>query len=181
MIAYEQYFNGDDENKAGHLRVHLQNLNNHIGDLCSKNYQNLYGMNCPDYVLMFIPIEPALHVALKEDSCLFEKALEKNILLVSTSTLFTTLRTISYIWKQDSQRKNVFEIAKESGALYDKFVSFIEDMNSLGRKIDGMKSDYSEAMNKLSDSSQRGGTIIGKIERIKKLGANTTKSLPEGL
>jgi len=179
LIAYEQYFNGDDEKKPEHLKVHLQNLNKHVSDLGNKNYQNLYEINSPDYVIMFVPIEPALHIALREDSRLFEKALEKNIVLISTSTLFSTLRTISYIWKQDSQRKNVFEIAKESGALYDKFVGFMEDLTSLGRKIDGMKSDYLNAMNKLNDSTQKGGTILGKIEKLKKLGANTVKSLPE--
>jgi len=179
LIAYEQYFNGDDEKKPEHLKVHLQNLNKHVSDLGNKNYQNLYEINSPDYVIMFVPIEPALHIALKEDSRLFEKALERNIVLISTSTLFSTLRTISYIWKQDSQRKNVFEIAKESGALYDKFVGFMEDLTSLGRKIEGMKCDYLDAMNKLNDSTQKGGTIIGKIERLKRLGANTAKSLPE--
>lgn len=179
LIAYEQYYNGDDEKKPEHLKVHLQNLNKHVSDLGNKNYQNLYEINSPDYVIMFVPIEPALHIALREDSRLFEKALERNIVLISTSTLFSTLRTISYIWKQDSQRKNVFEIAKESGALYDKFVGFMEDLTSLGRKIDGMKSDYLNAMNKLNDSTQKGGTILGKIEKLKKLGANTAKSLPE--
>lgn len=179
LIAYEQYFNGNDDVKAGHLKIHLQNLNKHITDLGNKNYQNVYGINSPDYVIMFVPIEPALHIALREDSRLFEKALERNIVLISTSTLFSTLRTISYIWKQDSQRKNVFEIAKEGGALYDKFVGFMDDLQSLGRKIDGMKSDYLDAMNKLNDSTQKGGTILGKIEKLKKLGANTIKSLPE--
>jgi DNA recombination protein RmuC len=180
LVAYEQYFNEDDElKKAEYLKTHLQNLNKHIADLGNKNYQNLYGINPPDYVLLFVPIEPALYLALREDSKLFERALEKNIVLVSTSTLLATLRTISYIWKQDNQRKNVVEIARESGALYDKFVSFMEDLVNLGRKIDAVKSDYSEAMNKLFESRQKGGTIIGRIERIKKLGADTTKSLPQ--
>lgn len=182
LVAYEQFFNEDDEKKRNeNLRTHLQNLNKHISDLGSKNYQNLYGINAPDYVLLFVPIEPALYIALKEDNRLFEKALEKNIVLVSTSTLLATLRTISYIWKQDNQRRNVVEIARESGALYDKFVGFMEDLINLGRKIDGVKSDYSEAMNKLFESKQRGTTIIGRIERIKKLGADTTKSLPQNI
>lgn len=180
LVAYEQYFNEEDEQKkADYLKIHLQNLNKHIVDLGGKNYQNLYGINPPDYVLLFVPIEPALYLALREDSKLFEKALEKNIVLVTTSTLLATLRTISYIWKQDNQRKNVVEIARESGALYDKFVGFMEDLVNLGRKIDGVKSDYTDAMNKLFESRQQGTTIIGRIERIKKLGADTTKSLPQ--
>ncbi len=182
LIAYEKYFNEEDDDKKGiHLRTHLMNINKHISDLSNKSYQNLYGINTPDYVLLFIPIEPALYIAIKEDSRLFEKALDKNIVLVSTSTLLATLRTISYIWKQDNQRKNVVEIAKESGALYDKFVGFMDDLVDLGKKIDGMKTDYSEAMNKLYDSRHKGGTLIGRIERIKKLGADTSKSLPESI
>lgn len=182
LNSYEQYFNEDDDSKkVNHLKNHILNINNHILNLGSKNYQNLYGINSPDYVLLFVPIESALYIALKEDIRLFEKALEKNIVLVSTSTLLATLRTISYIWKQDNQRKNVVEIAKESGALYDKFVGFMEDLMNLGRKIDGMKSDYTEAMNKLYDSKQKGGTLVGRIERIKKLGADTNKSLPENI
>jgi len=100
---------------------------------------------------------------------------------VSTSTLLATLRTISYIWKQDNQRKNVTEIAEESGQLYDKFVGFMDDLIDLGKKLDGVKNDYSDAMNKLTDSKQKGSTIIGRMERIKKLGANATKSLPPNL
>lgn len=182
LVAYEQFFNEEDESiRQNYLKLHIQNLTRHIADLGNKNYQNLYGINPPDYVLMFVPIEPALYLALREDNKLFDKALEKNIVLVSTSTLLATLRTISYIWKQDNQRKNVVEIARESGALYDKFVGFMEDLVNLGRKIDGVKSDYSEAMNKLFESKQKGSTIIGRIERIKKLGADTSRSLPQNI
>ncbi|MCF8355623.1 MAG: DNA recombination protein RmuC [Melioribacteraceae bacterium] len=182
LVAYEQYFNEEDVSKKSEwMKQHIQNINKHISDLSNKNYNKLYEINTPDYVLLFVPIEPALYVALKKDSRLFEKALDKNIVLVSTSTLLATLRTISFIWKQDNQRKNVVEIAKESGALYDKFVGFMEDLENLGKKIDGVKSDYSDAMNKLFDSKQKGGTVIGRIERIKKLGADTTKSLPQNI
>lgn len=182
LIAYEQFFNEDDEKKKiDYSKIHLQNINRHISELGAKNYQNLYGINTPDYVLLFVPIEPALYIALKEDDKLFERALDRNIVLVSTSTLLATLRTISYIWKQDNQKKNVVEIARESGALYDKFVGFMEDLVDLGRKIDAVKSGYAEAMGKLFESRQKGGTIIGRIERIKKLGADTTKSLPQNI
>ncbi|HLF44921.1 MAG TPA: DNA recombination protein RmuC [Chitinophagaceae bacterium] len=182
LIAYEQFFNEDnDKKKEDYSKIHLQNINKHINELGAKNYQNLYGINPPDYVLLFVPIEPALYIALKEDNKLFERALDRNIVLVSTSTLLATLRTISYIWKQDNQKKNVVEIARESGALYDKFVGFMENLIDLGKKIDGVKSDYAEAMGKLFESRQKGGTIIGRIERIKKLGADTTKSLPQNI
>ncbi len=182
LIAYEQYFNEENESlKPELIKRHVKNIAKHISDLSSKNYNQLYEINSPDYVLLFVPIEPALYVALKEDTTLFEKALDKNIVLVSTSTLLATLRTISFIWKQDNQKKNVFEIAKESGALYDKFVGFIEDLTNLGKKIDGVKSDYSAAINKLYESKQKGSTIIGRIERIKKLGASTSKSLPKNI
>lgn len=182
LVAYEQFFNEEDENiKATHLKTHASNIQKHITGLSEKNYQKLYNINPPDYVLMFVPLEPALFAALKEDGNLFEKALEKNIVLVSTSTLLATLRTISYIWKQDNQRKNVFEIAEESGALYDKFVGFIEDLTNIGKKLDEAKVDYDNAFGKLSKSQKKGTTIIGRLERIKKLGANTTKSIPQNL
>ncbi len=182
LVAYENYFNEEDPKRQQEfLKIHIQNINKHISDLGNKSYQKLYDINPPDYVLLFVPIEPALYLALKGDSKLFEKALDKNIVLVTTSTLLATLRTISYIWKQDNQRKNVAEIAKESGALYDKFVGFIDDLNNVGNKIEGAKSEYDSAMNKLYESKQKGGTIIGRIERIKKLGADTVKSLPQSI
>lgn len=182
LVAYEKYFNEEDQHKQkDFLKHHIHNINKHISDLSSKNYQKLYEINPPDYVLLFVPIEPALYLALKEDSKLFEKALDKNIVLVSTSTLLATLRTISYIWKQDDQKQNVVAIASESGELYDKFVGFMQDLVNLGKKIEGTKTDYNNAMNKLFESKQKGGTIIGRIERIKKLGANSTKSLPQNI
>jgi DNA recombination protein RmuC len=182
LTAYEQYFHEEDEiKKAQFLKAHLNSLSKHIIDLGAKQYQKIYEINAPDYVLLFVPIEPALYTALREDTSLFEKALERNVVLVTTSTLLATLRTISYIWKQENQRRNVVEIAKESGDLYDKFYGFIMDLVGVGEKIDGAKKSYTDAMNKLVESKMKGGTILGKIERIKKLGANTTKSLPEKL
>lgn len=182
LVAYEQYFNEEDEQKkATFLKTHIQSLLKHITDLGGKNYHKLYGINPPDYVLLFVPIEPALYLALKEDGKLYEKALDRNIVLVSTSTLLATLRTISYIWKQDNQRKNVVEIATESGELYDKFVGFMADLVNLGKKLDSAKDDYTDAMGKLYQSSKKGSTIIGRIERIKKLGAATSKSLPQNI
>ena len=182
LVAYERYFNADDENiKALALKQHLSDLMNHVRELGDKNYQKLYGINPPDYVLMFVPIEPALTIVQREDASFFDKALKKNIVLVSTSTLLATLRTINFIWNQDKQRKNVFEIARQSGALYEKFTGFIEDLIAVGRKIDDAKSEYSNAMNKLYESRKKGDTIIGRIQRIKDLGAETNKSLPQNI
>lgn len=182
LVAYERYFNADDEkDKFAALKQHLFDLGNHIRELGDKNYQKLYGINPPDYVLMFVPIEPALAVAQREDYSLFDKALKKNIVLVSISTLLATLRTINYIWNQDKQRKNVFEIARQSGLLYEKFTGFIEDLIAVGRKIDDAKTEYSNAMNKLHESKKKGDTIIGRIEKIKELGADTNKSLPQNI
>jgi DNA recombination protein RmuC len=182
LVAYENYYNTEDESqRAKFLKDHLNALTKHISDLSGKNYTQLYGINSPDYVLMFVALEPALTAALKEDISIYEKALDKNIVLVSVSTLLATLRTISYIWKQENQKRNVAEIAKESGALYDKFVGFMDDMIKVGRTMDDSQKTYREAMNKLVDSPKKGDTIIGRFERIKKLGANASKSLPQTL
>ena len=182
LVAYERYFNADDDKvKEPALKQHLNDLLNHVRDLGDKNYPKLYGINPPDYVLMFVPIEPALALAQREDPSLFEKALKKNIVMVSTSTLLATLRTINFIWNQDKQRKNVDEIASQSGALFEKFLGFIEDLIAVGKKLDDAKGEYVNAMNKLYESKKKGDTIIGRIQKIKDLGAGTTKSLPQNL
>jgi len=182
LVDYEKYHNEEDKKlQEAHLKQHTERIKEHIRLLGSKNYHQLYDINSPDYILLFVPIEPALNAALREDIKLFERAMEKNIVIVSVSTLLATLRTISFIWKQENQRKNVMEIARESGALYDKFVGFIDDMQKIGRNIKQTEKEYESAMNKLSTSVKKGDTIIGRIERIKSLGADASKSLPEGL
>ncbi len=182
LTAYERFFNSEDEiERKKALAEHITSLTNHISQLGNKNYQNLPGTNQPDYVILFVPIESALTLVLKEDSRIFEKALDKNIVLVSGSTLLATMRTISYMWRQENQRRNVSEIARESGLLYDKFVGFIEDMVTVGRSLETAKEKYSSSMNKLTESSKKGDTIVGRMERIKQLGANTTKQIPNSL
>ncbi len=182
LTAYEGYYSAEsDEVRNQRLSEHVTSLQRHIADLGGKSYQNLYGINPPDYVFLFVPIEPALTVALQADSTLFDRALSKNVVLVTTSTLLATLRTISYIWKQENQKRNVLEIAKESGALYDKFVGFVEDLISVGKRIEDTQKDYKAAMNKLVESPKRGDTIVGRIERLKVLGANTSKAIPQKL
>ena len=180
LKAYEQYFNcSDDDEKEIHLKKHLESIREHIKDLSSKNYQNLYQINTPDYVLMYIPIEPAFTLAIQSDIELMLWALEKkNVVMVTTSTLLATLSTVSSIWKQEDQKKHVQEIARQSGALYDKFKNFVDDLLDVGKRMNSAKTAYDDAMNKLSTGS---GNLIKRAENIKKLGAKTTKSLPQPL
>ena len=182
LKAYEQYYNSQvDADKKKYLDAHLHSIRAHIKDLSGKEYQHLYQINSPDYLLLFIPIEPAFAVALQHDSKLFLDALDKNIVIVTTSTLLATMRTVSYIWRQERQKKNVLEIARQSGLLYDKFVSFVDDLNEVGNKLSSAQSAWNGAMNKLSDSKKYGDTLIGRAEKIKKLGAKTSKELPREL
>ncbi len=182
LKAYEEYFSTEDESqKAQFLTSHITSLKNHIKDLSSKNYQMLYQINSPDYLLMFVPVEPALTVALQQESKLFLEALDRNIVLVSTTTLLATMRTVSFIWKQEKQKKNVLEIARQSGLLYDKFCSFSEDLQDIGKRLHQVQTSYDNAMRKLSDSAKFGDTLIGRAERIKQLGAKTTKSISKEL
>lgn len=182
LTAYEKYFNADnEEKKTKHLKRHLDSTRQHIKDLNKKNYQQLYQINSPDYLLMFVPIEPAFNLAVRKDKKLFLEALDRNIVMVTTSTLLATMRTVAYIWKQEKQKNSVIEIARQSGLLYDKFVNFVDDLKGIGHRIDGAKNAYDDAMNKLVDSKKFGDTLIGRAERIKELGAKTNKTLPKEL
>lgn len=182
LVAYERYFHEtDEEQRKIQLRLHRDSIRSHIKNLYSKNYQQLYQINSPDYLLLFIPIEPAFTAALQEDQDLFTEALEKNIVLVTTSTLLATMRTVSFLWKQDKQKQNVIEIAKQSGLLYDKFVDFVEDLRKIGQRLDAAKDAFGDAMNKLSTAKRPGDTLIGKAERVRDLGARNSKMLPKEL
>jgi DNA recombination protein RmuC len=179
LVAYEKYCSADDDaEKNSALRDHILSIRNHIKDLSSKNYQNLYQIQSLDFVLMFMPIEPAFSLAVQYDSGIFNEAFEKNIVIVSPSTLLATLRTIASIWRQENQNKNALEIARQSGALYDKFVGFVDDLVNIGNKIDVAKVSYTDAMKKLHEGS---GNLVSRTEKIKKLGAKTSKSLPKSL
>jgi DNA recombination protein RmuC len=179
LTAYSNYNDTDNENdREGYLKQHLDSVNAHIKLLGGKDYQKLHGINTPDYVLMFIANEPALTLALQEDQSMFEKALDKNIVIVSTSTLLATLRTISYIWKQDLQNKNAEEIARQAGNLYDKFVGFTDDLVKLGNQMNTATKTYGDAMNKLTDGS---GNLTKRIEDLKKLGVNPSKNINDKL
>lgn len=179
LTAYSNFCDTDNETKKNtFLRQHLESINTHIKLLGSKDYQKLHDINTPDYVLMFIANEPALTLALKEDQNLFEKALDKNIVLVSTSTLLATLRTISYIWKQDLQNKNAEEIARQAASLYDKFKSFADDLLKLGSQLNTVTGTYQESMKKLSEGKDN---LIRKTERLKELGVNPSKNIDQRL
>lgn len=180
LTAYERYFNAEDDNQRKiALNEHLQSINKHIQELSGKNYPSLYGINSPDYVFLYVAVEPALNLALQNDLELFEKAMRKNIVLVSATTLLATMRTVSFIWKQENQKNNVLAIATESGKLYDKFVGFLEDMAKIGKSLDASSTSFHNAMNKLSESSKYGDTILGRMENLKKLGANTQKKISD--
>lgn len=175
LTAYSNYFDTEDESeRAIYLKQHLDSLNVHIKTLSDKDYQKLYGINPPDYVLMFIANEPALTIALKEDPSIYEKALSKNLVLVSTTTLLATLRTISYIWKQDLQNKNAEEIARQAANLYDKFVGFTDDILKLGAQLKTATGTYEEAAKKLSEGR---GNLVKRAEDLKKLGVNPSKEI----
>jgi len=180
LTAYANYYQSeDDEEREGHLKDHVTSMRNHVQDLSSKNYQKLYQINTPDYVLMFVPIEPAFMLAIHADQDLMAWAVEKkNIVIVPTSTLLATISMVSSIWKQEDQKRNVLEIARQGGALYDKFVGFVDDLINVGKRLKSAKDSYDGAMNKLSTGKDN---LVRKTENIKALGAKTSKSLPDSL
>lgn len=179
LTDYERYSAAEtDEEREQHLKSHIRSIRAHIKGLGEKEYHNLYELSGLDFVLLFVPIEPAFNLAVQHDNDLYNEALDKNIVLVSTSTLLATLRTIASIWRQEYQNKNALEIARQSGALYDKFVNFTEDLIDIGKRIDTTKQSYVGAMNKLVEGN---GNLISRVERLKKLGANASKTLSQPL
>lgn len=179
LTAYERYCSSEDSGEQKlQMKQHIDSLKNHIKGLHGKTYESLEGLNTVDYVMLYVPIEPALSLAMAEQNDLYQFALDRNIILVSNTTLLATMRTVSFIWKKQSQEKNALKIAKEAGQLYDKFIGFVEDLNELGNQLQKSNKTFEKAMNKLSDSPVKGKTILGKIENLKELGAETNKSLP---
>ncbi|MBR9847192.1 MAG: DNA recombination protein RmuC [Algicola sp.] len=176
LTDYERFVNADDEERNMHLKAHINSIRKHVDQLSDKNYQDLYDIESPDFVLLFIPIEPAFAVAINEDNSLYNKAFEQNIVIVTPSTLLATLRTIDTMWNNEKQQRNAIEIARQAGALYDKFEGLVKDLTGVGKKIDDAKKDYSSAMNKLVEGR---GNLITSVEKLKKMGAKAKKSLPE--
>jgi DNA recombination protein RmuC len=179
MTAYEKFINEEDDSlKNGFLKEHVNSIKRHVEQLGEKNYHDLYQIESPDFVLLFIPMEPAFALALNEDTTLYNKAFEKNIVIVTPSTLLATLRTIDSMWANQKQQENAFEIARQAGALYDKFEGFVADLIKIGKKIDESKVEYQGAMNKLVDGK---GNLITSVEKLKKMGAKAKKALPENI
>lgn len=179
LTAYERYVNEEDDNlKEQFLKEHVSSLKRHVDQLGEKNYQDLYKIESPDFVLLFVPIEPAFALALQEDATLYNKAFERNIVIVTPSTLLATLRTIDSMWTNQKQQENAYEIARQAGALYDKFEGFVSDLIKIGKRMDEAKSEYSQAMNKLVEGK---GNLVTSVEKLKKMGAKAKKSLPEAI
>ncbi len=176
LTAYERYINAEEEFQEKYLKEHISSIKNHVDQLSSKKYEDLYEMESPDFVLMFVPIEPAFAIAINNDNSIYNKAFEQNIVIVTPSTLLATLRTIDSMWNNEKQQRNAIEIARQAGALYDKFEGFISDLTKVGKKMDEAKIEYKGAMNKLVEGR---GNIVTSIEKLKKMGAKAKKSLPD--
>lgn len=178
LVAYEKYGTADtDEHQLSALREHIASFRSHVKLLSEKNYQNATQVNSPDFVLMFVPIEASFSTAVQADNELFSYAWERKIVIVSPTTLLATLRTITSIWKQENQTRNAQEIARLSGALYDKFIGFTEDMLKIKQNIDKASTSYEDAVRKMKEGN---GNIVRTAEKIKELGAKTgNKSLPQ--
>ncbi len=176
LVAYEDYANAeDDKHREAALKRHLDAVRSHIKGLSEKNYQDLYGLKSLDFVLMFIPIEPAFMLAVTHDRELFMDAWNKNVLLVSPSTLLFVVRTVASLWRQEAQNRNAQDIAKRGAELYDKLAGFVEDMESLGNRLGQAQKDYDGAISKLSTGR---GNLIRQAEMLKKLGVKPNKALP---
>ena len=179
LIAYERYINAEDDPlKLVYLKDHVNSIKRHVDQLGDKNYHDLYKIESPDFVLLFIPMEPAFALALNEDATLYSKAFERNIVIVTPTTLLATLRTIDSMWTNQKQQENAYEIARQAGALYDKFEGLIGDLTKVGNKMKDAQGEYQNAMGKLFDGR---GNIITSIEKLKKMGAKAKKSLPESI
>jgi len=175
ITAYARHAESTDPAAAEQeLAAHIQSLRQHIQGLSGKNYSALYGAGSVDFVLMFIPIEPAFLLALKTAPNLYQEALAKNIVLVCPSTLMATLRTVAHLWRQDHQNRNALEIAKQCGSLYDKFVGFVEDLEKLGQRLDQAQTSYHDAFNKLKTGK---GNLIRSAEKVRELGVKPSKNL----
>ena len=174
LVAYVNYYNAEEkEDKKYYLKEHLKSINTHVTTLANKNYQDL-DINQPDYILMFMANEPAFKLAVLEDVSLYNKAIDRNIVMVTNSTLFATLKTVAYMWKQDKANKNAIEIARQAGSLYDKFQSFSEDLIKVGNNLNTTKNTYEDAMKKLTEGKDN---LVRKTERLRELGAKTSKKI----
>jgi DNA recombination protein RmuC len=176
LVAYEQFVTAElPEEKERHLKMHVDSIRNHIKGLAEKSYQNADGIDSPDFVLLFMPIEPAFSAAVQFDMELFNFAWERKIVIVSPSTLLATLRTVSSVWKHEKQTQNALEIARQGGEMFDKFTAFLKDIESIGEQIDKLEKVYGEARKKLVDGK---GNLINRVRKLEQLGAKTSKAFP---
>jgi len=179
LTAYESFVNTEnDEDKTRFLKAHVSSVREHVKGLAEKNYQLADKLDSPDFVLLFLPLESAFSLAVQEESDLFSFAWDRKIVIVSPTTLLATLMTVGSIWKHEKQTRNAIEIASEGGKLYDKFVAFLDDLENLGKQLSRAQKTYDDAHNKLKSGR---GNIIGKVEKLKKLGAKTVKGIPNDL
>jgi DNA recombination protein RmuC len=179
LSAYAQYVESEDEDqKRLQLARHIESVRTHIKGLSGRNYQELYQLNSLDFVIMFIPIEPAFLVAISSDEKLWQDAWERNVLLVSPSTLLFVVRTVANLWRQEQQNRNALEIARRGGELYDKFCGFVQDLEQLGKQMQTTQKTYDQAFNKLSAGR---GNLLRQAELLRDLGLKPTKRLPEHL
>ncbi len=177
LTAYERFASSEDEKETeAALKQHVASIRAHVKGLNEKNYQQIHGDRSPDFVLLFIPIESAFGLALQNDAELYYEAFDRNIVIVSPSTLLATLATIDSVWKQEYQNKNALEIAQRGGALYDKFVLFVESLDQIGERIKQTQKSYEDAKTRLSEGS---GNLVRQAEMLKELGAKATKKLPD--
>ncbi|HLV62712.1 DNA recombination protein RmuC [Galbibacter sp.] len=176
LIAFERFVNEEDEvQKSIWAKEHVNSIKKHVDQLSAKNYHSLYEMESPDFVLLFIPLEPAFAVALQQEPQLYNVAFEKNIVIVTPSTLLATLRTIDSIWQNDRQHKNAVDIAKQAGRLYDQFRNLLEDLEKIGKQLNTVQSTYSSSITKLTGK----GNLITRVERLKTLGAKASKQIDQ--
>jgi DNA recombination protein RmuC len=179
LIAYKEYANSEDDVvRSIALKAHLDSIRKHVKELAAKSYEGLPGLKSPDFVIMFVPLEPAFMLAISQDESLWEDAYRQSVLLVSPTTLLFVLRTVSQLWKTELQRQNVDEIAKRGAAMYDKFVGFVEDLKKVGERLEQAKSSYNDAFGKLKNGS---GNLIGQAEKMRELGLKPKKLLPQEL
>ena len=179
IVAYNDYANSDDEAvKLAALKRHLDSIKTHMTQLSSKNYHDLYQLKSLDFVIMFIPVEPAFMLAVTHDNDIWQQAWTKNVLLVSPSTLLFVVRTISHLWRQEQQTQNAHDIAKRGGQLYDKLVGFVADLEDVGKRLQQAQKSYDEAFGKLTTGQ---GNVVAQAQKLKSLGIKTNKALPASL
>jgi len=180
LTAYINYFNADtQEQKTESLKQHVRSVTDHIDSLADKNYQSLAGLTTPDYVFMFMPVESALTLAMNQNSEIFTRALKKKIVLITPTTLVATLKVVKILWQKENQVKNVEEIFRQCGELYNKFVTFLEQMDNIEAGLQAATRAHHDAMYSLKDGTKKGNTIIGRFETIRKLEAKTNKLIPQ--